>query len=217
MTDLDTALDEADFQTKTELICLKGSLNSEWEEAEVAAARAHDEFNGAVDRGESTAPYAARRAEALAAFEEVDARLKAASVAFTLSGVEEAIWKATQLRHPPREGQQLDAYLGYDRDAARAGPHPRGARRPDARRPAVGAAAQEDERGPAGAAVPGRAQAERGAGRASPFLVRRLRSDAGIRRDVECARALGISPRRFWGWRPRVPPTTSSGTSSPAT
>jgi hypothetical protein len=119
MTDLDTALDEADFQTKTELICLKGSLNSEWEEAEVAAARAHDEFNGAVDRGESTAPYAARRAEALAAFEEVDARLKAASVAFTLSGVEEAIWKATQLRHPPREGQQLDAYLGYDRDAAR--------------------------------------------------------------------------------------------------
>jgi hypothetical protein len=66
----------------------------------------------------------------------------------------------------------------------------------------VGAAAQEDERRAAGAAVPGRAQAERGAGRASPFLVRRLRSDEGLKRDVECARALGISPKRFWGWRP---------------
>jgi hypothetical protein len=119
-TDLDTAIAEADFETATEDICLRGSLNAKWEQAEVAAARAHDEYNTAIERGEATAPYAARRTEALAAFEAVDAELKAASIQFTLSGVEEAVWKATQLRHPPREGQQLDTYLGYNRDAARA-------------------------------------------------------------------------------------------------
>lgn len=35
------------------------------------------------------------------------------------------------------------------------------------------------------------------------FFVSRLRADVNLRRDIETARAFGVSPRRFWGWEPK--------------
>lgn len=117
MTSLDEALDGADFATATERICLKGSLISKWETAEYAAAEAQDALTEATEKGQAPAPYVAARDEALAAFQAVQEAVEAASVTFTLTGVSEAVWKATKLRHPPRPDVVLDQMAGYNRDA----------------------------------------------------------------------------------------------------
>jgi hypothetical protein len=115
--DLNSALDHADFATRQVPICLKGSLREEWEQAELAAANAHDALIAARSEHRPTAPLAVAEQEALEAFDDVDRRIQEASVTFTLTAVPEDVWRATKLKHPPREGYVLDQMAGFDKDA----------------------------------------------------------------------------------------------------
>lgn len=114
MQDIEAALSAADFATDSTEICLKGSLVAQWERAELAVAHAHDAIVEAQEKGMPTAPLVGTREEALAAFEAIEKRMHEASVKFTLTGVDEAQWKAVLIANPPREGYQIDQMLGYD-------------------------------------------------------------------------------------------------------
>lgn len=118
--DIDDALDQADFATQDEPICFKGSLIRKWEEAEMAVRVAQATFDIAVEQDVPTAQAAAERTEALAAFKAIEQEMLDASVTFTLTGVPEATWQSTLLKAPPREGNQIDAYMGYDTTKAPA-------------------------------------------------------------------------------------------------
>lgn len=112
-TDIDALLDDADFATIDISICLKRSLRDQFEEADQAALLAQAVFDDAVERSLPTAGPAVDRDQAFAKVEEIETRMRAASVTFTVTGISAADFMQVALAHPPQEDRQEDLMRGY--------------------------------------------------------------------------------------------------------
>lgn len=94
-------------------ICLRPDLVEAWSDA-------NDELQEAVAKGMAGArvnskPKAQR--EAAERVQELEAEIAAHSAVFRFRGLPKDEWRALCDDHPPRKGNEVDGWTGYDRDA----------------------------------------------------------------------------------------------------
>lgn len=107
---IDDLLASARLAEDTVPICLRPDLLAEYKDAESAleeAERAHA-TEGSLDAGDKLA--------AAAVVEELREQMLAASVTFTVRALPRKRWTALYGEHPPREGDDGDARVGFNRD-----------------------------------------------------------------------------------------------------
>lgn len=107
MTDLSALLDSAALPERTVEVCLRGDLQAEVEELsrELQQARA----TTLADRGEMR-----KLAEQI---EKTREAMLDSTVVFRLRGLNRAAYSSLMVGHPPRDGNDGDATVGYNADA----------------------------------------------------------------------------------------------------
>lgn len=96
-------------------LCLRPDLLAAHEEATEALAEQRADDAAANQRlGQGIS----RKAKDLAKrVQEIEDEIEATQVRFVLRAMSNAKWRSLCDSHPPRKGNDLDAYAGYDRDA----------------------------------------------------------------------------------------------------
>lgn len=99
-------------------ICLRPDLLDSYAEATEALAEAHANRAKEDKRMASNAtPEARAEREAAERVQEVEAELKAASVEFHFRALPKDEMRALKDEHPPRKGNDIDTWKGYNVDA----------------------------------------------------------------------------------------------------
>lgn len=95
-------------------LCLRPDLLDAWEEAntQLAASQVNDAAGARLSSKSSEATT--ELAERVAAIEE---EIEATQVKFTMRAMSKDQWQALCDIHPPRKGNELDLFAGYNRDA----------------------------------------------------------------------------------------------------
>lgn len=96
-------------------ICLRPDLLDEWEEANTALAEA----DGAQEPGQRLAGGAPKASVRKLAekVQQIEDDIAANEIRFVFRAMPKHQWQTLCDQHPPRPGNQLDAFAGYDRDA----------------------------------------------------------------------------------------------------
>lgn len=100
-------------EESTEL-CLRPDLYDEWEQAneDLADSRAKD--TSANRLGAGTSENTVRLAERV---QELEDEIRSTAVTFRFRAMPKDKWQTLCDTHPPRKGNDLDMYAGYNRDA----------------------------------------------------------------------------------------------------
>lgn len=121
MTSLDQLLADADFPTVEVSICLKGSLLSAWDAAHADLLRAQAARDEAAKRNMPMGAPTRDRDEAQTRLDELQERMKAASVDFQLTALSTTAYQKLASLHPPRVDEQgvpnlSDVRIGFNTD-----------------------------------------------------------------------------------------------------
>lgn len=95
-------------------ICLRPDLLDEWEAAEVAleTQQIEDAASGRLGKGNSA------KAKSLAKkIQDLEAQIDATQVIFHFRAMSKDRWQELVDEHPPRKGNEMDFFVGYNRDA----------------------------------------------------------------------------------------------------
>lgn len=95
-------------------ICLRPDLLDAWEEANTALSeqRVKDTTNARLSSGVSAETK--RLAQKV---QDLEAEIEATAIRFHFRAMPKDEWRALCDNHPPRKGNDMDLYAGYDRDA----------------------------------------------------------------------------------------------------
>lgn len=103
--------------TKSTQICLRPDLIQAWEEAnEVLVASRAQDTTGEMRMADRTSPSAASK-KAAKRVKELEDEIEANAITFTFRALPKDEWRALCEQHPPRKGNQIDQFLGHDKDA----------------------------------------------------------------------------------------------------
>jgi hypothetical protein len=97
---------------KTVPICFRGDLVARIEDLE----RELEQVQNAADADDRLAsPERAKARQIAETLEQARADMQAASIVFRLRGLSKPEWDALTLKHPPRDDDQVDRALGFNR------------------------------------------------------------------------------------------------------
>lgn len=101
------------LEESTEIV-LAGELLAQWEAAEAELAASRDKDMG----GNRLADGISARTKKLAQkVNDLEQQIAAQAIKITFRAMAPSEWRILCDTHPPRKGDQLDAYAGYNRDA----------------------------------------------------------------------------------------------------
>jgi hypothetical protein len=102
------------FREESTQICLRPDLLDEWEAAdeELKAAKAKDLVSGKLAGGEKK-----KLQELASRVQELEAQIEDVAITCRFRAMSKDKWQALIDNHPPRPGDQMDLFAGYNRDA----------------------------------------------------------------------------------------------------
>lgn len=101
------------LREQTRLICLRPDLLDAWEEANEELSKLKSESGP----GRLASRSSKRMRELAEAVQAVEAQIDETQLRVTFRAMPKDEWSALTEKHPPRRGNQVDQFLGYDNDA----------------------------------------------------------------------------------------------------
>lgn len=103
---------DAKLPTRSVPLCLRGDLVSEWQDLE----RRFKSANQAADEDTLASKNSAEAIELARQMEALEEQMRASTRTFRLQGLPGSKWRDLLRAHPPREGDEGDAQVEFNRD-----------------------------------------------------------------------------------------------------
>jgi hypothetical protein len=103
---------DAKLPTRSVPLCLRGDLVSEWQDLE----RRFKAANQAADEDSLASANSSEAIELSRQMEDLEEQMRASTRTFRLQGLPGSEWRALLSAHPPREGDEKDAQVDFNRD-----------------------------------------------------------------------------------------------------
>jgi hypothetical protein len=109
---IDDVFADAKLPTRSVPLCLRGDLVAEWQDLE----RHLKQANQAADEDTLASANSAEAIELSRQMEDLEAQMRASTRVFRLRGLPRSEWQDLLKAHPPREGDEKDAQVEFNRD-----------------------------------------------------------------------------------------------------
>lgn len=109
---IDDVFASAKLPTRSVPLCLRGDLVAEWQDLD----RQFKQANQAADEDTLASKNSAEALDLAKRMEDLEEQMRASTRTFRLQGLPGSEWRALLKAHPPREGDEQDAQVEFNRD-----------------------------------------------------------------------------------------------------